>query len=600
MWGFTLIELLVVIGIVAILTAVVILVLNPAELLKQARDSNRSSDLDTLRRGFQFVEAQAGGVLDLDGPNYSDSCYGGGNQRIFVSVPADNGEATATSPSGWQFVRVPRASLRNIDGTGWIPVDLREQTTKVSPPFSALPVDPVNTFASGLYYSYVCGSYEFNAVMESRKYVGQAAIDGGDNDNVIESGSDLTITPPRTIPGVTSLLVTGISPINGKKDTTVTSVSVSGGGFASGATVRLARSGYADVSGSNFSFVSSSTLESGQLNLMGVATGTWDVVIENPSLEVATLPNGFAVTDPAIAAPTVTSINPTSTNRGTTVIGASIVGTGFQSNSTVKLQKTGQSTITASSFTFTDSAHLNNISFTIPSSVASGTWDVVVQNPDTQFGTLAGGFTINAPPPITMTASSSAATVGTSTVLNWTHTAGAGSNRLLVVGISLWNGTSEGVSSITYAGQALTKAGSVVSTSGDKAEIWYRVAPATGANTVSVTASGQVHMIGGATSWINVDQTTPVGTFASAFGSDSTPTLNVSSAQGEIIQDVVTYFASATPGTGQSLSWINTAGPGVEYGAGSVENGASSVTMSWIFTASSPWALGAIPIKLAP
>lgn len=38
--GFTLIELLIVIGILAVLATAVIMVLNPAELLKQARDSH--------------------------------------------------------------------------------------------------------------------------------------------------------------------------------------------------------------------------------------------------------------------------------------------------------------------------------------------------------------------------------------------------------------------------------------------------------------------------------------------------------------------------------------------------------------------------------
>ncbi|MFA7201893.1 MAG: type II secretion system protein, partial [Candidatus Paceibacterota bacterium] len=39
--SFTLIELLIVIGILAILTAAVVIVLNPTELLKQGRDSTR-------------------------------------------------------------------------------------------------------------------------------------------------------------------------------------------------------------------------------------------------------------------------------------------------------------------------------------------------------------------------------------------------------------------------------------------------------------------------------------------------------------------------------------------------------------------------------
>ena len=45
--AFTLIELLVVIAILAILAVVVVLVLNPAELLKQSRDANRLSDMQT-------------------------------------------------------------------------------------------------------------------------------------------------------------------------------------------------------------------------------------------------------------------------------------------------------------------------------------------------------------------------------------------------------------------------------------------------------------------------------------------------------------------------------------------------------------------------
>ncbi|MDE2144982.1 MAG: prepilin-type N-terminal cleavage/methylation domain-containing protein, partial [Patescibacteria group bacterium] len=43
--SFTLIELLIVIAIIGILAAVVVLVLNPAQLLSQSRDSRRTQDL---------------------------------------------------------------------------------------------------------------------------------------------------------------------------------------------------------------------------------------------------------------------------------------------------------------------------------------------------------------------------------------------------------------------------------------------------------------------------------------------------------------------------------------------------------------------------
>jgi len=50
--GFTLIELLVVVAIIAVLAVAVVLVLNPVQLIKQARDSTRISDLATLNSAY--------------------------------------------------------------------------------------------------------------------------------------------------------------------------------------------------------------------------------------------------------------------------------------------------------------------------------------------------------------------------------------------------------------------------------------------------------------------------------------------------------------------------------------------------------------------
>ena len=55
--SFTLIELLVVLALVAILSVVVVMTLNPAELIKQARDSNRLSDLATINTALNLFSA---------------------------------------------------------------------------------------------------------------------------------------------------------------------------------------------------------------------------------------------------------------------------------------------------------------------------------------------------------------------------------------------------------------------------------------------------------------------------------------------------------------------------------------------------------------
>src|SRR3989344_3694005 len=73
--GFTLIEMLVVIGVVAVLSVVVVLVLNPAELLKQSRDSNRLSDLARINKALSVYEVEV--------PNGSF----GSSSVVYLSIP---------------------------------------------------------------------------------------------------------------------------------------------------------------------------------------------------------------------------------------------------------------------------------------------------------------------------------------------------------------------------------------------------------------------------------------------------------------------------------------------------------------------------------
>ncbi len=159
--SFTLIELLVVLALVAILSVVVILTLNPAELIKQARDSNRLSDLSTINTALNLFSADVtGGFM-------------GTSTIVYVSIP-DNASSTCgslglpTLPTGYTYKCATTANLRNTDGTGWIPVNF--QRISSNSPVSQLPIDPINTTSTGNYYTYVTGgSWMLTAIPESQK-----------------------------------------------------------------------------------------------------------------------------------------------------------------------------------------------------------------------------------------------------------------------------------------------------------------------------------------------------------------------------------------------------------------------------------------------
>ncbi len=197
--GFTLIELLVVIAIIAVLSVVVILTLNPAELLRQARDSNRISDMGTIKSAISLFEADvatsSASAIGVYGTVYANS-----NASILSSTYIGSNSFTA---GGWGFTSSSAASssirtstLRTVDGTGWIPVNFNAISSGA--PIGGVPVDPTN--ASGTVYIYVASSTQFKlgAKLESTKYNfnggGDAvSTDGGNSTTTFESGVNLAL-----------------------------------------------------------------------------------------------------------------------------------------------------------------------------------------------------------------------------------------------------------------------------------------------------------------------------------------------------------------------------------------------------------------------
>jgi prepilin-type N-terminal cleavage/methylation domain-containing protein len=181
--GFTLIELLVVIAIIAVLSVVVVLTLNPAELLKQARDSTRVSDLSTLKTALGTYFA------DVSSPT---STQGGAVTQCYL---ANSVTSTAGANCGFSttFTNTTStlATAQAVNGTGWLPIPFTSISSGA--PIGNLPVDPTNS--TTFVYRYAPSStlvYEIDADLESTKQTastGAEGTDGGNSATLYEVGN---------------------------------------------------------------------------------------------------------------------------------------------------------------------------------------------------------------------------------------------------------------------------------------------------------------------------------------------------------------------------------------------------------------------------
>ncbi|MDO8664529.1 MAG: LamG-like jellyroll fold domain-containing protein [Candidatus Liptonbacteria bacterium] len=191
--SFTLIELLIVIAILSILAIAVIITINPSELLKQGRDSTRLSDVASINSALNIYQTDSA---------ISDSSSFGTASTTYISIP----DPTATStlgdqcqglglpalPSGYTYHCSASSTYRNVDGTGWLPVNF--SSISYGSPLGVLPVDPVNTTSSGNYYTYTPGgSWQLTATPESNKVRTSNQVDS--LTGAITAGNDLSLSP---------------------------------------------------------------------------------------------------------------------------------------------------------------------------------------------------------------------------------------------------------------------------------------------------------------------------------------------------------------------------------------------------------------------
>ncbi|MCX6702520.1 MAG: LamG domain-containing protein, partial [Candidatus Wolfebacteria bacterium] len=165
--------------------------LNPLELVRQARDSTRMADLNTLNKALSIY--QSSGQTNLGVAN-----------TVYVSIPknvaADCSDLGLPAlPSGWTYACVASSTLQKIDGTGWIPLTF--SAVSYGTPLEKLPVDPINSTSTRNYYTYVMGgSWQLAASFESVKYkmggsADKTSKDGGSYPGLYEEGTNLTLLP---------------------------------------------------------------------------------------------------------------------------------------------------------------------------------------------------------------------------------------------------------------------------------------------------------------------------------------------------------------------------------------------------------------------
>ena len=160
--GFSITELLIVVVIVIILAIFIVLAINPGKMMTKSRDFERNENLSAITTAIDLFLADNKNFKGLKGPYLSTS---------------------------------GASDMQKNDGTGWIPIKFNSISSGT--PLSVLPLDPLNNET----YHYILGvdpenkTYEINCFFELSENIKKVSTDGGNNGDVYEVGTDLTILP---------------------------------------------------------------------------------------------------------------------------------------------------------------------------------------------------------------------------------------------------------------------------------------------------------------------------------------------------------------------------------------------------------------------
>lgn len=188
--------------------------------------------------------------------------------------------------------------------------------------------------------------------------------------------------------------------------------------------------------------------------------------------------------------------------------------------------------------------------------------------------------------------------VSSGTTNTYSHTVATGqSNQILLVSVSTGDSS---VTSVTYGGQSLTQLASVAY-HGGVLQLWYKLAPLTGANNVVVTVPATSFIVSNSASYNNVAQSSTFGTAATnndggTAGTSSTNTVTTTSTS-QVVFDVVDNFAGATDTPTASQTKRNQAASSGDA-IGDIAATGSNMTLTWSFT-SAFWAAISVAMNAA-
>lgn len=162
--GFTFIQILLVLALIAVVAIILVIIIKPSKILEKSRDSQRFTDVKMLSEAINRYLAEGHNFQGLVGP-YSSIDPGFSNDTL----------------------------RQKIDGSGWLPINFEVMTSGA--PLQELPLDPLNNITHNYRFgaSTINKTYEINCVFESPENIPKLSTDGGNDADIFEIGTDLTI-----------------------------------------------------------------------------------------------------------------------------------------------------------------------------------------------------------------------------------------------------------------------------------------------------------------------------------------------------------------------------------------------------------------------